>query len=175
MITWKWFIVEGILLFVLGFFAITQPEIATLALVDLLGWLLLCMGIFALFGGVTSQASPRVSVALVGGLFAVICGLLLLLLPELAIATATIIVAIFFLLSGFAELSSSCALRSAGGHSNHWGLAFFNGLISIILGVVLLTFWPEGEILGLLLGINFLFSGAYLISLGWFFRNAPAH
>mgnify|MGYP004001324783 CR=1 FL=1 len=175
MITWKWFIVEGILLFILGIFAIAQPEIATLTVVELLAWLLIFVGAFSLFGGVTSRSGPRVPSSLVGGIVALVCGIVMLVIPEIVVGTATIIIALFFLLSGFAEISSSFSLRSIGGHNNHWGLAFFNGLISVVLGIVLLTYWPEVAILGLLLGINFLFSGSYLISLGWFFRNAPAH
>ena len=175
MIKWKWCIVEGVLLFVLGILAISHPQEATLTIVDLLGWLLLVLGCFALLGGITAQAGPRVPPALAGGVIACICGLLLLLLPGVAIATTTIVVAIFFLLSGLIEVFSSFALRSTGGHANHWGLAFFNGFISIIFGIVLLTYCPLPEILGLLFGINMLCCSAYAISLGWFFRNAPAH
>ena len=55
MIKWKWFIVEGILLFLLGIFAIARPGIAAEALVELFGWLLIFLGALSLFGGVTSQ------------------------------------------------------------------------------------------------------------------------
>ena len=112
MIKWKWCIVEGVLLFVLGILAISHPQEATLTIVDLLGWLLLVLGCFALVGGITAQAGPRVPSALAGGVIACICGLLLLLLPGVAIATTTIVVAIFFLLSGLIEVFSSFALRS---------------------------------------------------------------
>ena len=176
MINWKWFIVEGIVLIALGFFAIVRPGIAAEAIVELIGWLLLFVGGIALFGGVTSQSGPRKPVSLGGGLIALIFGMIFLLLPSPTLATITVILAIFFLLSGFAEISSSMSLRSLGGHSNHWGMAFFSGMLGIMLGVIMLTSWPSSyEIIGLLLGINFLLSGSYLFSLGWFFRNAPAH
>jgi uncharacterized membrane protein HdeD (DUF308 family) len=42
--------------------------------------------------------------------------------------------------------------------------------------VIMLAMWPSSyEIIGLFLGINFLLSGSYLLSLGWFFSHAPAH
>lgn len=176
MIKWKWFIVEGILLLLLGIFAIARPGIAAEALVQLFGWLFIFLGTFSLFGGMTSQSGPRKPVSLAGGVFAIIFGLIFLLLPAPTLALMTILIAVFFLLSGIAELSSSVALRSIGGHNNHWGLAFFNGLIGIMLGILLILMWPDSfEVIGLLLGINFLLSGAYLFSLGWFFRYAPAH
>jgi uncharacterized membrane protein HdeD (DUF308 family) len=176
MINWKWFIVEGIILFVLGIFAIAQPGIAAEAIVMLIGWFLLFVGGVAMLGGATSQVGPRKPVSLGGGLVAIIFGLIFLLMPSPAIATITVVLAIFFLMMGFAEISSSMALRSSGGHSNHWGLAFFSGLIGVILGVMMLAMWPSSyEIIGLFLGINFLLGGSYLFSLGWFFWHAPAH
>jgi uncharacterized membrane protein HdeD (DUF308 family) len=176
MINWKWFIVEGVVLFVLGILAIASPGIAAEAIVMFIGWLLLFAGCFAILGGVTSQSGPRAPVSLGGGLFAVIFGLIFLLMPSPALATITVLLAIFFLMTGFAEISSSMALRSSGGNANHWGLAFFSGLIGVMLGVIMLAMWPSSyEIIGLFLGINFLLSGSYLLSLGWFFSHAPAH
>ena len=72
MISWKWFIVEGVVLFVLGILAIASPGIAAEAIVMFIGWLLLFVGCFAILGGVTSQSGPRAPVSLGGGLFAVI-------------------------------------------------------------------------------------------------------
>jgi uncharacterized membrane protein HdeD (DUF308 family) len=174
--TWKWFIVEGLVLLLLGMFAIARPGVAAEAVVSLVGWLLLFVGGVALFGGVSSQSGARKPASIASGLVALIFGMIFLLLPAPALATITVILAIFFLLTGFAEISASMALRSQGGHSNHWGMAFFSGVLGIMLGVIMLTSWPSSyEIIGLLLGINFLMSGTYLFSLGWFFRHAPAH
>jgi uncharacterized membrane protein HdeD (DUF308 family) len=176
MIKWKWFIVEGIALFVLGILAITRPGIAVEAIVEFIGWLLLFVGGIALFGGLSSQSGPRKPISLGGGLVAIIFGLIFLLMPSPAIATITVVLAIFFMMSGFAEISASMALRSSGGNTNHWGMAFFSGIIGVMLGVLMLLMWPDSyEVIGLLLGINFLLSGSYLLSLGWFFRNVPAH
>ena len=173
MIKWKWFIVEGVILFILGIFAVARPGLAAVAVEQVLAWLLIFGGAFSIFGGVTAQTGPRVPVSLAVGVIAIVCGILLLLLPIEALATITIVVAIFFLLSGLAEIASSFALRSIG-HDSHWGLAFFNGIIGVVLGVLLLALWPDSiEVIGLLIGINFLLSGAYLTSLGWYFRHAP--
>ena len=136
----------------------------------------LLLSLVSLFGGVTSQSGPRKPVSIVGGLFSVVFGLILLLLPAPTLAIMTILIATLFLLSGVAEIASSFSIRSLGGNDNHWGLAFFSGLVGVVLGVLLLGMWPDSfEVIGLLLGLNFLLSGAYLISLGWFFRHAPAY
>ena len=59
MIKWKWFIVEGIALFLLGILAITRPGIAVEAIVTFFGWLLLFVGGIALFGGLSSLFGGR--------------------------------------------------------------------------------------------------------------------
>jgi len=160
----------------LGIFAIARPGIAAEALVELFGWLLIFLGVLSVLGGATSQSGPRKPVSLGGGSIAIVLGLVFLILPAPTLALMTVLIAVFFLLSGFVEITSSFALRSTGGQHNHWGLAFFNGIIGIMLGVLLLSMWPDSfEVIGLLLGINFLLSGAYLFSLGWFFRHAPSH
>ena len=82
MIKWKWFIVEGIVLWALGFFAIARPGIAAEAIVELVGWLLLFVGGIALFGGMTSQSGPRKPMSLAGGLTSLIFGMVFLLLPR---------------------------------------------------------------------------------------------
>ena len=137
MIKYKWFIVEGIALFILGILAIARPGVAAEAIVTLLGWLLLFCGGFALLGCATLQTGPRKPSSITGGFVAIIIGLILLLMPAPALATITVVLAIFFLLSGFTELSASMSLRSLGGDANHWGLAFFSGVIGIMLGVQL--------------------------------------
>ncbi len=173
---WKWFIIEGILLFVIGIFAIARPGVASEALVEFFGWLLLVLGLLSIFGVIANQTGPRTTSAMAGGAIAGVVGLIFLLMPVPTLALLTIFVAIFFLLTGVMELTSSCLLRSIGGHDNHWGLAFFNGLITLLLGIFLIVLWPDSfEVIGLLIGLNFLLSGTYLFSLGWFIRHAPAH
>lgn len=175
MINLKWFFIEGIALLILGIFAIARPSFAAEVLVELLGWLLIIAGGLSLFGGLSSQSGPRKNISSAAGIVAVVLGLIFVFMPQPTLALLTILIAIFFLLTGLAEISSSFALRSQGGHSNHWGLAFFSGLIGVALGILLLAWWPDSlEMIGLLLGLNFLFGGCYLISLGWFFKHSPA-
>ena len=60
MINWKWFIVEGILLILLGIFAIARPGIAAEAIVELFGWLLIFLGVFFFeFGRAGGRAGGR--------------------------------------------------------------------------------------------------------------------
>tara|TARA_B100000579_G_C22712914_1_gene795493 strand:+ start:296 stop:826 length:531 start_codon:yes stop_codon:yes gene_type:complete len=174
MMNWKWFCIEGILLMILGVIALLQPSIAAEAIAMLIGWLLVIAGLVAVIGGISHQSGPRSPVAFGGGLVTLIFGFLLLILPAPALATVTIIVAIFFLIAGIAELFSALLLRTAYGVSNHCGLAFFHGLLCVLFGLALLAFWPTSlVVIGIIVGMNLCVTGAYLISLSWYVRTLP--
>ncbi len=172
---WKWFCVEGFLLLVMGVFAILQPSIAAEAIAMLIGWLLVIAGLFAVIGGISHQSGARSPVSFGGGLITLIFGFLLLILPAPALATVTLILAIFFLIAGIAELLSALLLRTAFGVPNHCALAFFHGFICVLFGIALLVLWPDSfAVIGIIAGMNLCITGAYLISLSWAVRNGQA-
>ena len=155
-------------------FAIFQPSIAAEAIAMMIGWLLVFAGLFALIGGISHQSGPRSPVAFGGGLITLIFGFLLLILPAPALATVTIILAIFFLIAGLAELFSALLLRTAYGVPNHCGLAFFHGILCVLFGLALIVLWPSSfVVIGIIVGMNLCITGAYLISLSWYVRTLP--
>ena len=171
---WKWFCIEGIVLLILGVFAILQPSIAAEAIAIMTGWLFVLAGLFALIGGISRQSGPRSPVAFGSGLITLIFGFLLLILPAPAIATVTIILAIFFLIAGLVEFFSALLLRTAYGVQNHCGLAFYHGLVCVLFGLALIVLWPSTfVVIGIIVGMNLCITGVYLISLSWFVRTLP--
>ena len=75
-----------------------------------------------------------------------------------ALATA---IGIVFLAKGVVNAFVSLAHRSTRGSG--WGLA--NGLVTLVLGAMILSMGPAGllSVIGLLVGISFLFSGFDLL------------
>ncbi len=55
---WRTFLIEGIVLIVLGAAAIVLPPIATLAFTILLGWLFLISGVFGLYATYMMRHAP---------------------------------------------------------------------------------------------------------------------
>jgi uncharacterized membrane protein HdeD (DUF308 family) len=55
---WRLYLIEGIVLVLLGVLAIVVPQIAALALTIFLGWLLLISGVVGLFMTFTMRAAP---------------------------------------------------------------------------------------------------------------------
>ncbi len=89
-------------------------------------------------------------------------GVLLLAFPIEGILTLTLFLALFFILTGVIRAIMALDSRGAG-----WGWMLASGIVAVALGVVILIGYPQaaGWILGLLLGIDFVFFGAMLIAL----------
>ena len=102
------------------------------------------------------------------GILMLVLGALALLFPILASAGITLILAIPFLVGGIvflveglvAAIVSLSHTRQAG-----WGWGLANGLVTLVLGLVILTMQPTGllSVIGILVGISFLFSGVDLL------------
>ena len=78
---WVLFLVEGIVLVILGLAAIVIPPIATLAVEILFGWLFLISGIVGLITTFWMRQAPGFGWSLVSAILGIVAGMLLLLSP----------------------------------------------------------------------------------------------
>jgi len=85
-----------------------------------------------------------------------------------ALATA---IGIVFLAEGLVMAIVSLTHRSTRG----WGWGLANGIVTLVLGVLILTMSPAGllSVIGLLVGISFLFSGFDLLAFSSRFHLRP--
>jgi uncharacterized membrane protein HdeD (DUF308 family) len=154
----------GIILAVIGVFAILLPSVATFGAELLVAWMLTVWGAVGLwFSWAIRPASEwRYGFAAFGLLFVV--GVALVLFPLAGIAALTVLMMLSFLMEGI--LSILFGLRSSA-HVSNWGWLVFSGLCSFAAGVVILFGWPwtASWTLGLMLGLNFLSTGLSLVML----------
>jgi len=82
--------------------------------------------------------------------------------PAIILGVLGLLIAIYFLISGFTSMVLSLELQSSAKV-----FSLFNGLISFVLGVIVLINWPFSSawVIGLLIGISFLFDGIALLSI----------
>jgi uncharacterized membrane protein HdeD (DUF308 family) len=82
----------------------------------------------------------------------------------------TLLLASFFIVGGMFRAIGAGALRFP-----RWGWAVFSGVVSVVLGVMLLTQLPASSLwfIGLAIGIDFVFDGTSLIALGTALRAVP--
>jgi uncharacterized membrane protein HdeD (DUF308 family) len=178
---WVLFLVEGIVLVVLGLLAILIPPIATLAVEILFGWLFLISGITGLITTFWMRQAPGFLWSLLSAALAIAAGVVLLLWPLSGVLSLTLVLIVFFVIEGVASIMF--ALEHKRELTGRWGLMLASGVIDLILAAIILAGLPgtAAWALGLLVGINMLFGGSALIGMALHARAgdprpvAPAH
>src|ERR1700756_2702970 len=89
---WKAFLIEGILLVILGLAAIIVPPLASLAVTIFLGWMFLISGIAGLFLTFWARQMPGFWWSLISAVLGIAAGLILLAKPVQGTLTLTIVV-----------------------------------------------------------------------------------
>lgn len=159
---WGWFLIFGIALFVLGIAAVARSFAATVASMVFFGWLLVLASIIefvdAFMVGHWAGFFSHVLLAIAFG----IVGLLMVLKPVISAEAVTLLMSIFFLISGLYQL-----LASLWTHLPSWGWQALNGIIAAGMGILILAEWPVSGlwVIGLFVGIDLIFFGWTWIAL----------
>jgi uncharacterized membrane protein HdeD (DUF308 family) len=169
---WKAFLVEGIILIVLGLAAIALPPIAGLATALILGWLFLIGGIVGIVATFTQKDAPGFWWALASAAIAVLAGGVLLSNPVAGVATLTYVLIAFFFIDGV--LIIVMAFEHRRELSGRWEWMMLGGVMDLVLAVIIVAGLPGtlAWALGLLVGIDLLFGGFSLIAMALHARQA---
>ena len=159
---WGWFLAFGIALLVLGFAAVARSVTATVATMIFFGWLLvLASGVEIAQAVLVGHWAGFFHHLLAAILFGVV-GLLLVTRPIISAETLTLFMAMFFLIGGLFQIIASIAVALPG-----WGWQVADGVITLILGALVLAQWPVSGLwaIGLFVGIDLIFYGCAWIAL----------
>ncbi|MGA9195918.1 MAG: HdeD family acid-resistance protein [Pseudolabrys sp.] len=169
---WVLFLVEGVVLLVLGATAVVLPPIATLAVTILFGWLFLVSGIVGLVTTFWMRHAPGFWWSLLSAALGIIVGAMLLASPVTGALSLTLVLIAFFLIEG--AVSIMFALDHRRELSGQWGWMLMSGIIDLILAVMIFAGLPSTAAwaVGLLVGINMIFGGTALIAMALHARKA---
>jgi len=161
---WGWFLAWGILLLVLGFFAIGAAVLTTLVSVVFLGALFACGGAIIIIDSFhywRGKGKPFFMTLLMGILYLAF-GVMLMIKPIVGAATVTLVLAVLFILMGASRVICAATLRLP-----QWGWLLLSGLLTLTLGILIAIDWPQSSLLiiGIFVGIDLIFGGwAYIMS-----------
>src|SRR3979490_1412877 len=160
---WKAFLIEGILLVILGLAAMIVPPLASLAVTIFLGWMFLISGIAGLALTLWARGMPGFWWSLISAALGIVAGIILLAKPVQGTLTLTIVVGAYFLAEGVATIMY--ALEHRRELSERWTWLLFAGILDILIAGMIIAGLPGSAewAIGLLVGINLLFGGASLI------------
>jgi uncharacterized membrane protein HdeD (DUF308 family) len=162
---WRAFLIEGIVLLILGFFAILIPVVATIAVEVFVGWVLVLSGVVGLISTFRMRGAPGFGWSLLSAVVAIAAGVVLLAWPLSGVLSLTLILTAFLTIEGVASIM--IALSHRHGFSARWALLLVSGVIDLILAAMIFLGLPgtAAWAIGLLVGINMVFGGSTLISM----------
>lgn len=168
--SWIWLAILGAISLVGGILALANPFAATLAAVLLAGWTFILFGVLQVIQAFSIRGWPGFLWSLLLGVLTAVVGVSLLTNPFAGAISLTILVAVLFLVLGVVKVMYGFSLRPVSG----WGFAVVSGVISILLAVLIFTNFPASAttILGILLAIELLSNGVFLLIVAFGLRKA---
>jgi uncharacterized membrane protein HdeD (DUF308 family) len=159
-----WIVALGVVTVVAGVLAMGSPLASGLTIVVFVGLAMAIAGIARTIGAFSAGSFGRGTLAFIGGILTFGVGLILTARPGIGLETLTLVLGGYLLVDGI----SSAVLAFHVRPENGWGWMLFSAVMSVVLGFLLLREWPLSGLwaIGTLVGVNLLFSGFSLISVG---------
>jgi uncharacterized membrane protein HdeD (DUF308 family) len=155
---WGWLLALGITSIVLGTLGFYMTFAFTVTSVLVFGVLLLVGGLFQLVQAFTCRGWKAVLWHVLIGLLYVAAGIDIIYNPVRASAVLTLVLAGILIAVGVSRIIMAFQIRAA---VDGWYWSLLSGVISIVLGGMIIAQWPESGlwVIGLFVAIELLFNG----------------
>ncbi|WP_323843851.1 HdeD family acid-resistance protein [Microbulbifer magnicolonia] len=152
----------GVLAIILGALALMVPAVAGLSVAMAVGVLMLVGGFLRLIWAFRAGSLGRGILGIALGVLTIVAAVILLSHPLLLTRTLILLLSIYFIVDGAAEMLAGWYAKPETGKT--W--LILGGLVSILLGVILWTQFPfSGDwALGILFGVKLIFIGIIIVS-----------
>jgi uncharacterized membrane protein HdeD (DUF308 family) len=166
----KWALILAAILIALGLLAVAAPFFASVGAAVVLAWLLVIDGVGQLVYAFRSKNVGRVMWKSVVACLYLGAGIWLLRHPLVGLAGLTLLLTVFFLAEGIADIVGYFFYRKRG--ASRWML--LDGIITMILAVMIWRHWPSSSMwaIGTLLGVSMLMTGMTRLMLALAVRRA---
>lgn len=165
---WMWLLVTGILLILLGSFALGSVVFTTLSAVIFFGILLIAAGIVQLIQAFGTRSSKEFFLSIIIGLLSTVAGIITLRNPGLSVSSFTLILGFYLLSAGLFKTVAALSM-----HYRNWGWLLVSGLVTTALGLIIVLQWPASSlwVIGTLIAVDFIFSGWSYVALSLTVRD----
>ncbi len=159
----RWFIFLGVALIVAGVLAVVFPLAGGLAVELWIAAAFVISGIAQCVHAFAARQWQGFAIGLVIGLLYLAAGIILWLNPIKGVVTLTVFLALMMLFDGILRCIMAFRIRPMQG----WGLLLAGGVLGIVVAFMIWQQLPTSAlwVIGLLLGINLMFSGIAFIAM----------
>jgi uncharacterized membrane protein HdeD (DUF308 family) len=156
---WVLFLVQGVIMMILGVLAVIWPQISTVAVDIYVGWMFLLSGLVGLVTMFLAPSIPAFLWSLLTAALTLIVGVLLLWHPVDGAVSLTLVLLAFFIVEGIFQIAAAIRYRDA--FPDSWGWMVMSGIADLVLAGLIISGWPgtASWALGLIVGVNLITSG----------------
>lgn len=152
------FFIWGLILMAIGVFAVTATTFTTIVTVMVLGFLLLFAGCVLFLDSFTFWRGKDhgFALSLLASILYIAAGVLLISNPVEGSISLTFLLGVIYTFLGLARMFFYGMVKLP-----QWGWSFANGVITLLIGILILMSWPGSSlfIIGLFVGIDLFFCG----------------
>jgi uncharacterized membrane protein HdeD (DUF308 family) len=162
---WWWLLLLGVAMFLLGVACISSAiymYYTGVALVMLFGVMLIVAGIAEIVASFWAGQWRGSLVHILVGILYLVVGFIILDNPTAAMLALTLVLGASFMIAGLFRIVAALQIKF-----HNWGWPLLNGIVTLLLGILILKNWPEAGmwVLGLFIGIELIFDGLSWIML----------
>jgi uncharacterized membrane protein HdeD (DUF308 family) len=163
----------GVLLAIIGMFAIMSPVFTGISLTFMVGALLAATGIFEIIFAFKEDTFGKGVLKFIFGGLSIAAGIVIFATPSSSMAFLSIILIVYFFASGILSIVVAFQQKQKEG----WGWILMNGLLSILFGILVIAGWPVTGVwlLGFYVGLKILLLGFVFILTGRTGQEALRH
>ena len=168
--SWGWFLVFGSLLIILGLVCVGKAQTATTFSILALGWILATSGVVWLVNSFYAFSWHGFFLYMLNAIIRGVTGYLLIRHPDAGAQGVTMLLAALFIVGGLFRGVAASFIRFP-----RWAWTAVSGLVSVVLGVFLLTTWPSAStyFIGMMIGIDLIFDGTALVGFAGAIHSLP--
>jgi len=161
---WGWIVALGVIYLIAGVFAFGSVFFATVVSVLFVGAMMIVAGVAEIINAFQFKTWGKFLFWLLLGALYVVAGFITFENPLLAAATLTLFLGIALVVSGIVRIFLAFGMNSAA----PWGMVAISGLITLLLGAMILARWPVSSlyVLGIFLSVDLICAGVSWISMG---------
>lgn len=168
---WCWFLVLGIAFLIGGTASIASPLLASVAAIRVLSIILMAAGIVTLVGSFWIGKWGGFLVNVLVGMLYLAGGFIVSERPLLTLVAITVYLAVSFMVMGLFRILVALTIRYP-----QWGWTLLNGGITFLVGLAIFRHLRQDAVwvIGLLVGLELIFSGWAWVMLALEIKRIPA-
>jgi uncharacterized membrane protein HdeD (DUF308 family) len=166
---WGWIVAFGVVALIAGVIALGSVVTATASAVLIVGVMMLLAGAAEIIAAFSVKTWGRFFLWLLLGALYIFAGIICLQNPFEAATILTLMLGIALIVSGLIRIFLATQMK----HGTPWGWVVFSGIVSFLLGLMIVAKWPASSffVLGIFLGIDLIFIGGSWITMGLALRK----